>query len=811
MLLESTGTSTKLSGGAAAPSHFKIEKSPTLFTTLSSGLYNDKVRATQRELSCNAWDAMVAAGKRNEPFEVHLPTQFEPYFSVVDFGTGLRFIKGGCETCHGTGIIGKDSSSELYCDECDRTGDYDAVKRLYCTYFASDKQASNDAIGGFGLGSKSPFAYTNSRVNGTTITGGFTVTNHYNGVTYFYTAFVGEDGYPDVRMDTQCETPDVPNGVEVVFPVDPRDIWEFENKAKSVFEFFEPRPKFNKEIEIHTPTYSVKTVKWGMRTNANTTQGNGLRAIMGNVQYTVGNIDISRLSESQQKLVTMPIDLFFTIGELKPAASREALQLDGGTIANILKSLDVVQNDLMSEIKKQVDACKTAWEARLKIHELTMQSGIGGLVNDAYNKGMLDGKYKTFKLHGTKVKVNELDYSNITVVEFRYNDRAKRKAKKENVFEYATGSKHSLALQDVAADPKKKADYDVKFDVNSDAIFVIHDLTKGKADKYVNYMLQVDSTNDYGKAIVISTMAPVGFKWAMEDAVTLLDKLGNPPFVRVSDLKAKYDPLMKEEKEAKPRVPREKMNVRVLKTYLGYSRRGSNGWTRAWEKADDAEELSDTSVTKFYILTENGDGGISSGFYNARTCVDFYNKVRRMSMFGLTGPIYGIKKGSKLLTDPSFVPVRPFVEAKLKAIMTPAKEMELSLSAKPFSSEWTFVLDYIGEHPQVLLHDSPIRQFALSLKAAKIQDKSGNEALVEIAGSLGHKINNVADYNLAWNNVIKLYPMLNVCVRKWWSDGTIEEKTAIVEYLRLVEEQRKAKLILTEVQVTEEEEETVNA
>ena len=299
----------------------------------------------------------------------------------------MKFIKGGCQTCNGTGkllnapvrtewdshivhfhssnaqfcgtenkgrkwssdpkkvncpdcLSGHKAVSFSTCEECDGSGDYDAVKRLSCTYFASDKQETNDSIGGFGLGSKSPFAYLNTRTQlGVNETGGFTITNRYEGKTYIYTAFVDEDGYPGVRLDATFDTPDMLNGVEVMFPVDPRDIWEFENKAKSVFEFFEPRPKFNKEIEIHTPTYSVKTAKWGMRTNANTVQGNGLRAIMGNVQYTVGNIDISRLSESQQKMVSMPIDLFFKIGELNPAVSREALQLDGGTIANILKSL----------------------------------------------------------------------------------------------------------------------------------------------------------------------------------------------------------------------------------------------------------------------------------------------------------------------------------------------------------------------------------------------------------------------------------------------------------------------------------------
>ena len=78
MRLESAGTATKLSGGVSAPSHFKIAQSKTLFTSLSSGLYNDKVRATQRELSCNAWDAHVAAGKKTPPSRFTFPLSLNP-------------------------------------------------------------------------------------------------------------------------------------------------------------------------------------------------------------------------------------------------------------------------------------------------------------------------------------------------------------------------------------------------------------------------------------------------------------------------------------------------------------------------------------------------------------------------------------------------------------------------------------------------------------------------------------------------------------------------------------------------------------
>ena len=52
-------------------------------------VYSNKERAVIRELACNAHDSHVMAGTTDVPFDVHLPTQLEPWFSLRDYGTGL--------------------------------------------------------------------------------------------------------------------------------------------------------------------------------------------------------------------------------------------------------------------------------------------------------------------------------------------------------------------------------------------------------------------------------------------------------------------------------------------------------------------------------------------------------------------------------------------------------------------------------------------------------------------------------------------------------------------------------------------------
>ena len=356
MKLQREGTPAKISGSIGGPQGFQITASRIAFNILSSGLYSNKIGACIRELACNAWDAHVMANKRDVPFEIHLPTSFEPWFSVKDYGIGLNPAAKFVFTKQTNPIVGSKVHplNPGYETEV-RVGKYkegstlakghyirevDELIDLYCTYFSSNKNDSNDVIGAMGLGSKSPFSYTE----------GFTVTSRYNGVTRIASAYITEQGTPDIVVQTSEETPDAPNGLEVTFPVKEDDCWEFENNAKVMLETFSPMPKFNTKIEIPSQTYVMKTARWGMRSVASTHQGDGMRAIQGQVQYAIGKIDISKMGQELQALTAMPLDLFFPIGELAVAASRETLQLDPVTVANITKALEDVYTGLVEEV-----------------------------------------------------------------------------------------------------------------------------------------------------------------------------------------------------------------------------------------------------------------------------------------------------------------------------------------------------------------------------------------------------------------------------------------------------------------------------
>src|ERR1039458_2438411 len=207
MKLENKHSDTELGGSLGEAQKFTIAASKEAFKILSAGLYNDRITAVIRELSTNAFDAHVAAGKKDVPFYLHIPTYFEPEFKVRDDGVGLA---------------------------------HEEVMGLYRTYFGTNRSDSNDFVGALGLGSKSPFSYTE----------GFTVSSRYQGVTRTYTAFIDENGTPNIVLQSEEETPDACNGLEVSFPVDTNDIWEFKNKAKSALQFFDPLPNRSEERRV---------------------------------------------------------------------------------------------------------------------------------------------------------------------------------------------------------------------------------------------------------------------------------------------------------------------------------------------------------------------------------------------------------------------------------------------------------------------------------------------------------------------------------------------------------------------------------
>jgi hypothetical protein len=301
----------KIGGGESHK--FSIKVSRAAFSILS-GLYSDTRKAIVRELSTNAMDSHVAAGKPTLPIHVHLPNALEPYLTIRDFGLGLS---------------------------------HEDVIKIYSTYFESTKTSSNDFNGCLGLGSKSPFAYTDN----------FTVTSIHDGVKRFYLAFFDESGAPTITLGGEEKTTES-NGVEIQIPVKQGDSDKFIIAAKEVYRWFSVKPEIvGAAISFDAETEPlIKGQDWKLTaTSLDHYSSEKSFVVMGGVAYPIRSSSVQ--NGFFDDLLRAGLIIQTKIGEVDFTPSREDLDYNERTVAFLTRRMTAIKDEISQVYKTQLDAC----------------------------------------------------------------------------------------------------------------------------------------------------------------------------------------------------------------------------------------------------------------------------------------------------------------------------------------------------------------------------------------------------------------------------------------------------------------------
>jgi hypothetical protein len=337
--------------------NFTAEMSGKFFDVVVDKVYTNKPRAIIRELSSNAYDAHVAAGNQERPFSVQLPTALDPVLTVRDYGVAMT---------------------------------HDEVMHLYTTVFASTKTSgenADDFMGALGLGSKSPFAYTDA----------FTVVVWLDGLQRTYLAARGPDGVPTITF-LGSEESDEERGVSVSFPVQTYDFDKFRREALVVFEAFDVKPDIPGLTLVESEVlYSGDNWKVVARNE------NAIR--QGVVIYPVHDLPIETGLVYGYKLV---VDV--PIGTAEVAPSREALSMDKVTEANVHEAFTTAVKELDAAMTEYVLSSADLFEANLRWEEVTEFFHLDG--NTTFHGQKLDGtvrfdrrnKSTVENLHDSKYK-----------------------------------------------------------------------------------------------------------------------------------------------------------------------------------------------------------------------------------------------------------------------------------------------------------------------------------------------------------------------------------------------------------------------
>lgn len=161
----------------------QLSNDASFLHTLTATLYSDQKGAVVREILCNAWDAHKAAERTHIPVAVTLTRDS---MTFKDSGLG---IPPGMQ-----------------------------MLEIYGTYGASTKRNDGKQTGGFGLGSKAPWAYSDQ----------FTVISCHKGTKTIYNMSKSSaevDGKPSIIPITSMPTEE--EGVTVIVPIKSNDYSTF--------------------------------------------------------------------------------------------------------------------------------------------------------------------------------------------------------------------------------------------------------------------------------------------------------------------------------------------------------------------------------------------------------------------------------------------------------------------------------------------------------------------------------------------------------------------------------------------------------
>lgn len=713
MILNNAPSNEAVLSNIGSVNSFTIKATAKSFQILSSGLYANKIKSIIRELSCNALDSHVANGNPEIPFVVHLPTALEPYFSVRDFGTGLS---------------------------------HEQVVNIFTTFFESTKTHSNDFVGALGLGSKSPFSYTDN----------FTVTAIQNGKRGIYTAFISDTGVPSIALMYEESTLE-DNGVEVKFAVTDRyDFSKFRDEARAVYKYFRARPAITgvTDFEFEDPQYETKNIIPGVHQSQNNLRNS--TAIMGNIAYPIDIPNHEQLGDLAS-LLQCGLVMEFEIGELDFQASREGLSYIPQTIEAIKRKLTALNAHLATFIAEDADKIENLWERAIylskKRDQFLWKAAIDKYVEDTqFALANRDSTHRWDFLHTFKLGVEELKTEyNIVIRSF-------------------TRQRH----QNVCGTVKVNSEYNHltqrttchwRIRVDSDNYFVFNDTKVGALER-AKYHWRLRSMPTYTETVYVIEAYDKTLPIKQTEFLSLIS---NPPANRVmisSDLEQK--------ERAASNLGKNVTILRLEERQRSYYQRNAE---LVWADAGTADSF-DANKTYYYLPL--------SGFQSLGRVEDVKNLRNQLKNSKIhTGEVYGVRKSNMdwIKTQSNWVNLDDFVLGELNK-MGAQNIKELVKQAIDFGSYFCYtsvITQLNAASPYAVLYnefkdvediDTEVRHGMEYLCGAYSVSTSTNVDPTE----------EIAEYRKQLADVKSRYPLLGA-ISKW---SVTEESVA--EYINAIDQ-----------------------
>jgi len=285
-----------------------------IFKMFTENIYSNPIGAVVREITSNCFDSHIEAGVNNpilikKTYEEKTDTH---YISFIDFGVGLS---------------------------------PDRMLNIYGVYFESTKRNSNEQIGGFGLGCKTPLAYKRSTgEKDHEYDNSFNIITNFDGTKYYYSVFEGKES-PEFTLFHNENTTER-NGTEIRVPLLERDIYKFESEIINQLYYFENIVFEGFSDTIKNDYQIIKGKNFLHRGNS---VDNKIHICLGRVYYPIDY----RTLELDESEYALPVAIDIPIGKIGVTASRETLEYSDSTIRFLKKRLKETKEELITLLQEQ--------------------------------------------------------------------------------------------------------------------------------------------------------------------------------------------------------------------------------------------------------------------------------------------------------------------------------------------------------------------------------------------------------------------------------------------------------------------------
>lgn len=348
------------SSGELQEQFFSIKDQGMIFDILRNKMYSNPILAICREISSNARDAHREIGTPEKPVVIHLPTGLEPDYKIKDFGPGIS---------------------------------PDRMSNIFIQYTASTKRDDNIQTGGFGLGAKTPFSYSDT----------FTIITVVDNIRYNYACFIDETKVGKLALLSK-ESVNEPNSTEISIPVKPVDFHQFNQWTEQACRHWDVKPIIKGgNIVWQTFNKIIEGDKWAI-IQSNDYYNRSAKLVIDGIEYP---LEIETLKKyADHNLINSAKGnflMYFGVGELSLSASREQIYLDKPTQEKIRARLSDIQKEIKQRVTDKIANFPNLWEANLYYRKELMNAFssidfLGKLMWKTHelNRGYINLKCKVF-------------------------------------------------------------------------------------------------------------------------------------------------------------------------------------------------------------------------------------------------------------------------------------------------------------------------------------------------------------------------------------------------------------------------------